>query len=176
LRYDNNSVSPYSPGSNNLALDVGQVFLMGGMGGNYSDAIGTQLHYTYGVSDLFGFDSSLGYSSHSDGGLSMTTLLTGVRMNLAWYDKIVPYMIGGLGFYRPSYTQTISGQSESLSPVLFGVHLGIGGDLELTKQLFFGAALTLHEAFGSQQALPDGTPIEAGGMYMSFLLHAGVTF
>src|SRR4051812_31927177 len=45
--------SPFSPGSNNLAIDLGQVFLMGNLNSNYSDSIGTQLHYTYGVSDLF---------------------------------------------------------------------------------------------------------------------------
>src|SRR6476619_2377286 len=78
-------VSPFSPGSNNLALDVGQVFLMGDLSSRYSDAIGSQLHYTYGVSDLFGFDTSLGYSQHSDGKFSMGTLLTGLRTNLAWY-------------------------------------------------------------------------------------------
>src|SRR6185312_13000179 len=51
-------ISPFSPGSNNLAIDVGQVFLMGGLGDRYANNLGTQLHYTYGVSDLFGFDSS----------------------------------------------------------------------------------------------------------------------
>jgi hypothetical protein len=173
-------VSPFSPGSNNVALDVGQVFLMGDLGSNYSDSIGAQIHYTYGVSELFGFDSSIGYSDHSDGRFSMTTLLTGLRTNLAWYDKVVPYLTFGLGFYRPSYTETLTtltgATSESLSPLLFGVHLGPGVDLELTKQLFFGAALTFHDVFGSRRALPSGTPVNAGGTYTSFLLHAGVTF
>lgn len=148
-------VSPYSPGSNNLALDVGQVFLMGDLTKNYNDSLGTQVHYTYGVSDLFGFDSSLGYSEHSDGRYSMTTLLTGLRMNLSWYDKVIPYAIFGLGFYRPSYkdanaqSPTLldpnpSNSSSSISAVLFGIHAGPGIDLELNKNLFFGASLTLH--------------------------------
>ena len=33
----------------------------------------------------------------------MTTLLTGLRTNLAWYDKVVPYFVFGLGFYSPSF-------------------------------------------------------------------------
>ena len=53
-------VAPYSPGSNNIALDLGQVFLMGNLGDQYSGPFGGQLHYTYGVSDLFGFDGELG--------------------------------------------------------------------------------------------------------------------
>lgn len=174
------SYSPYAPGTSNFALDVGQVFLMGDLGSNYSDSIGAQLHYTYGVSDLFGFDASVGYSDHSDGKFSMTTALAGLRTNLAWYDKVIPYLVFGLGFYRPSYqyfTQSNSTgpNTSSLSPVLFGVHLGPGVDLEVTKQVFFGAALTFHDVFGSTRATPDGFH-SVGGTYTSFLLHAGVTF
>jgi hypothetical protein len=179
-------VSPFSPGSNNLALDLGQVFLMGDLG-QYSDSIGTQLHYTYGVSDLFGFDTSAGYSEHSDGQYSMATLLTGMRLNLSWYDKVVPYAVFGLGFYRPNYRDntassgpTLNGKSSgdpaSVSAVLFGVHLGPGVDLELSKNLFFGAALTFHNMFGTSKTLSNGTPLSVGGTYTSFFLHLGVTF
>ncbi len=172
-----NAVSPFSPGSNNLALDVGQVFLMGNLSSSYSDNIGGQLHYTYGVSDLFGFDSSLGYSEHSDGKFSMTTLLTGLRTNLSWYDKVIPYGVFGLGFYRPSFevSQGINQVPSSVSPVLFGVHLGAGVDLEVTKQLFFGAALTFHDIFGSARMTQNGL-LDVGGTYTSFFVHAGVTF
>lgn len=176
------NVEPFAPGSNNVALDVGQVFLMGDMGSHYSDAIGAQLHYTYGVSDLFGFDSSLGYSDHSDGAFSMTTLLTGLRTNLAWYDKVVPYMIVGLGFYRPSFSiAAIPGsnvEATTIAPILFGVHAGAGVDLELTKKLYFGAALTLHDVFGNTTTTttPSGSPLPVGGTYISFLLHIGTTF
>src|SRR6185312_7270005 len=58
-------ISPYAPGTHNIALDLGQVFLMGDLTKSYSDSLGTQLHYTYGVSDIFCFDSSIGYSEHS---------------------------------------------------------------------------------------------------------------
>ena len=161
-------ISPYSPGSNNIALDLGQVFLMGDLGNQFSDAIGGQLHYTYGVSDLFGFDGSLGYSSHSDGKFSMATALMGLRTNLTYYDRLIPYAIYGLGFYKPSY-------SSSVSPLLFGLHFGLGADLEITHQIFFGAAITLHDVFGNEESTPAG-PISTGGTFASFLLHAGYTF
>lgn len=173
-------VTPFSPGSHNVALDIGQVFLLGDLGSNFTDSIGARLHYTYGVSDLFSFDSSVGYSDHSEGQFSMVSALAGLRTNLAWYDKVVPYLVFGLGFYRPSYSQTIvsNGASinESLSPLLFGVHIGPGVDLELTKSLFFGASLTFHDAFGSMRTFASGNRIDAGGTFTSFLLHAGVTF
>jgi opacity protein-like surface antigen len=176
ISQDNTNLSPFSPGSNNVALDVGQVFLMGDLGNKYSDSIGEQVHYTYGVSDLFGFDSSLGYSSHSDGDFSMVTALTGIRLNLSYYDKIVPYAIGGLGFYKPTYTITgTNGMDTTASTVLFGLHVGAGVDLELTRNLFFGAALTLHDVFGSVQQVNNQT-LAMGGSFASFLIHAGVTF
>jgi opacity protein-like surface antigen len=178
-----NDLSPYAPGSNNLALDLGQVFLMGDLS-KFSDSIGMQIHYTYGVSDVFGFDSSVGYSEHSEGKYSMTTLLSGLRINLSWYDKVVPYAIFGLGFYKPSFqdhtAQPSNGTNNStlpsLSSVLFGVHLGPGIDLELTKNLFFGAGITFHNMFASTKTLANGTVQDIGGTYTSFFLHAGATF
>lgn len=179
-KYDSErfGVSPYSPGSNNIAVDLGQVFLMGDLGSKYSDSIGTQIHYTYGVSELFGFDSSIGFSEHSDGQLSMGTLLTGLRTNLAWYDKVVPYLVFGMGFYKPSYELAAdkNGQINSISPLLFGVHLGPGVDLELTKQIFFGAAVTFHDVFGDTKIASNNQKIEVGGTFTSFFLHAGFTF
>lgn len=170
---DSAPTSPFAPGSNNVALDVGQVFLLGDLGSRYTDNIGTQLHYTYGVSDIFGFDSSFGYSSHADGKFSMVSLLTGLRTNLAWYDKVIPYATFGLGFYKPSYQIT---PTYSESPLLFGVHLGPGVDLELTKQLYFGASLTFNDVFGGSRVLQNGQVMDMGGTYTTFFLHAGVTF
>ncbi|MCM2277108.1 MAG: porin family protein [Oligoflexia bacterium] len=177
LNEDRGAVAPFTPGSNNLSLDVGQIFLMGDLSSNYNDNIGSQLHYTYGVSDLFGFDASLGYSEHSDGAFSMTTLLAGLRTNLAWYDKVVPYAIFGMGFYRPSYQETASNGTNltSIAPVLFGVHLGPGVHLELTRKLFFGASLTFHDVFSTTKITQNG-PRSVGGTFTSFFLNAGVTF
>lgn len=172
-------ISPFSPKSNNLAIDVGQVFLMGDMGANYSDSIGTQLHYTYGVSDIFSFDTSLGYSNHSDGKFSMASGLAGLRTNLAWYDKVVPYAVLGLGFYRPSYQIMNNADGNSIintvSTTLFGVHIGPGVDLEVTQRLFFGASLTFHDVFSTSKPLASGM-VPVGGTYTSFLLHSGITF
>jgi hypothetical protein len=51
----------------------------------------------------------------------------------------------------------------------------VGVDLELTRSLFFGAALTLHDVFGSDQTV-NNTQLAMGGSFASFLIHAGVTF
>ena len=165
------NISPFSPDSHNVAVDIGQVFLMGDLG-KYTDNIGFRGHYTYGVSELFAFDASLGYSSHSDGSFSMITALSGLRMNFAWYDRVIPYAVFGMGFYRPNYKITAA---ESISPLLFGLHLGPGVDLQLSREMFFGAALTFHDMFGTTRLATTG-PVEVGGTFTTFLVHAGMTF
>jgi hypothetical protein len=104
-------------------------------------------------------------------------------MNLSWYDKIIPYIVFGLGFYRPSYkdpTPILSGPAvagmSSISSVVFGVHVGPGIDLELNKNMFFGAAITYHNMFGSTNVLANGSQLYLGGAYTSFFLHLGATF
>jgi hypothetical protein len=171
-RRNSEPASPFAPGTHNLALEVGQSFLMGDLGDKYSDAIRYQAHYTYGVSDIFGFDSALGYASHSSGQYSMTSFMTGLRTNLSWYDKIVPYAIVGLGFYRPSVDVT---PTNSVSSVLFGIHAGPGVSLLLTRDLFFGASLTFHDVFGTTMQTSSG-PVALGGTYTDFLINAGITF
>jgi hypothetical protein len=87
-----------------------------------------------------------------------------------------------MGFYRPSYQESVPGgpgqpaSSSTLAPVLFGVHIGPGVDLELTKQMYFGAALTFHDVFGSVKDDATGLQKDVGGTYASFLLHVGYTF
>ena len=166
-------VAPFSPGSNNIAIGIGQVFLTGALRDRYDDALGLQLHYTYGVSELFGLHSIIGHSTHSDGEYSITTLLAGLRMNLAWFDRIIPHGTFGMGFFRPSHRLS---DTASVSPILFGMHLGAGVDLQLTRQLFFGTTLTLHDIFGTTRQIPGVGPYDVGGTYLSLLLRTGFTF
>lgn len=178
-------LSPFSPGSHNIALDLGQVFLLGDLN-RYADSLGTQVHYTYGVSDLLAFDSSFSYSQHSNGKYSTATLLSGIRLNLSWYDKIIPYIVAGLGFYRPSFQDsTVAPSTNSLgqtvnapnvSAILFGLHAGPGVDLQLSQNMFFGAAATIHTMFSSTQSWANGTQFSAGGTFVSFFLHVGASF
>lgn len=175
IRDDRPTATPFAPGSSNLSLDVGQVFLMGDLGTKYNDSIGTRLHYTYGVSDMFSFDSSFGFSNHSNSKMSMTTLLSGMRMNIAWFDKVVPYIVFGLGFYRPAYDVKSGSTTQAVSPILFGVHLGPGVNLILTKNIFFGASIQFHNMFSTSELLSNGDSVRVGGSFTSFFLNAGLS-
>lgn len=172
--------SPFSPGSHNLAIDVGQMFLMGDLNTRYNDSLGLRLHYTYGVSDLFSFDSFLGYSEHSDAKFVLSYLTSGLRMNLSWYDKLIPYGILGLGFYRPSHVDQSmvikkKSFSQTISSVVFGIHTGGGVDLQLNQRVFFGVALTFHKLFNVERQFANGTPLSLGGTVSSFFVRGGFT-
>lgn len=170
------SHTPYSPGSHNVSLDLGQVFLTGRLGDNYPDSIGGQVHYSYGVSDIFAFDSSAGFSLHKEDNadFSLFSMRSGLRVNLYWFDRIVPYALFGLGFYRPSYE--VPNQKDNFSPILFGIHLGPGVTLALSDRLFFGTSIIIHNIFGSKRRVNDSTKIDTGGMYTAFFINGGVSF
>ena len=176
----NNNPQPFSPGSHNIAIDLGQVMLVGDLS-KFQNNLGAQIHYSYGVSDLFAFDSSIGYSEHmvnplatsaSGDFLSIANLQTGVRTNLNLYDKIIPYASFGVGFYKPSIRLT---QTTDISSILFGLYVGPGVDLQISDRAFFGTSLTLNSIFGST-IIAQGKPIDLGGTYMNFMVHAGVSF
>jgi opacity protein-like surface antigen len=160
---------PFAPDSNNVSLDIGQNFLVGS---DYQDSIGLQGTYTYGVSRLLAFSSALGYSSHSEGAYSKLALTVGPRLNLASYDRIIPYVNGGLGFYHAS--REVSTTS-SISGTMFGVNFGGGADLQLTKETFFGASLAYHELFGTKKDTSIGT-IDLASNYVTFMAHVGYSF
>ena len=165
--------APFAPGTHNLSLGVGQVFLFGGLGNTYENAIGPEIHYSYGVSDLFAFESNFGQHSHSNGGLSIWNLAAGLRTNLMYFDQLVPYANIDLGFYHPSFTYPSGG---SASTTLFGLQLGGGIDLLISSNVFFGAALTYNDMFDSTKKDSNGVSQSLGGSYLSFMIHAGVTF
>ncbi len=176
VRQSRYNLAPFAPESHNVALAVGQVFLMGDLGSRFDDNLGFQIDYTYGVSEIFGFAASLGRSGHDRAlqktGYSQWNLQTGLRTNLTWFDKAVPYAKVGFGFYRPSMGVT---DESTVSSLLFGFHLGGGIDLQLSNEFFFGAGLTFHDIFGTTEQSANG-PIELGGSYATFLVHAGMAF
>jgi len=162
---------PLTPGTHNLSLGVGQIFLMGDLSDKYKNAIGTQLNYTYGVSDLFDFESTFGYSSHSNGDLSLAFLSMGLRSNLIYFDKLIPFFNVDLGFYRPD--ETVS-NDVSVNALLFGLQLGGGIDLLISNKVFFGTRLAFHDMFSSTKDASDGHSYDVGGSFLSFMIHVGV--
>ena len=172
----NQDLSPLAPGTHNLSIGVGQVFLMGNLSNSFDNSLGTQIHYTYGVSDMFSFESDFGYSSHSNsanGNFSLVNLDASLRTNLVYFDQLVPFAAVGFGFYHPSEVLT---NNATLSALLFGLELSGGVDLLLSKKIFFGTRMSYHNMFDTTKIASNGTPLTVGGSFLSFMIHAGVTF
>jgi hypothetical protein len=167
--------NPFAPGTQNLSFGIGQVFLLGNLGNNFDNAIGPELHYDYGVSDLFAFESNFGYAAHSRGSsqLNIWNISAGLRTNLAYFDQLVPYLNADLGFYHPSFTYDNGG---SASTTLFGMQLGAGIDLLISHSVFFGPALTYNNMFDSTKTDSNGVSRSMGGAYVSFMVHAGYSW
>lgn len=165
--------NPFAPGTQNLSIGVGQVFLLGDLGNRYENAIGPEIHYNYGVSDMFAFESNFGYHSHSNGTLSIWNLAAGLRANLMYFDQLVPFANIALGFYHPSFTLP---NTATVSGLLFGLQLGGGVDLMISPRIFFGTRLNYNDMFDSTKKDSNGTSQSLGGSFMSFMIHAGMTF
>jgi hypothetical protein len=167
-------LAPLTPGSHNLSLGIGQIFLTGDLSNAYDNSLGFQAQYTYGVSDLFSFESNFGFSSHSraPATLSMIHLVTGLRSNLIYFDQLVPFLSAGLGFYRPSYGFS---SGANVSGLLFGLNLGTGVDLLISDQFFFGTRLTFHNMFDSTKTDSAAVARNIGGSFMSFMVHVGLS-
>jgi hypothetical protein len=164
---------PFAPNTHNLSLGVGQFFLLGNLSDRYENAIGPELNYTYGVSDLFSFQTHFAYHSHSSGNFSAWNLAAGLRSNLMYFDQLVPFASVGLGFFNPSYTLS---DNATVSGLLFGMQLGTGIDLMISNRVFFGAKMMYHTMFDSSKKDSKGNLQSLGGAFASFTVHAGLTF
>jgi hypothetical protein len=142
---------PFAPDTHNLSIGVGQFFLLGNLASTYENAIGPELNYTYGVSDLFSFETHFAYH----------------------FDQLVPFASVGLGFFNPSYTLA---DSATVSSLLFGMQLGTGIDLMISNRVFFGAKLMYHNMFDSSKRDSKGNLQSLGGAFASFTVHTGLTF
>jgi opacity protein-like surface antigen len=188
---------PFAPESHNVAFNLGQVFLTGDLGQKYADSIGFELQYTYGVSEIFALDASLGWSSHGvdpvkqplnkTASLNMVSLRTGIRAHLSYFDKIIPYVGFGFGFYNISEdfgaaTQGVSlaptnnASNNSISALQFGMHVGPGVTLLLSKNMFFGSQITYSNIFTSTKEDNAGALRQVGGAYLGFMINGGMTF
>jgi hypothetical protein len=90
-----------------------------------------------------------------------------------YFDQLVPFATVGMGFYSPSYTYSNGSTASSL---LFGMQMGSGIDLLISNAVFFGAKLNYNTMFNSTKTASDGVSRNLGGAYLSFMVHAGMTF
>jgi hypothetical protein len=158
-----------------VGIGIGQTFIEGDFDDYGDDQITLDLLYNYSASHSFDLLIDLHYSKHSfrTEYVRLMGLTAGIKGKFFNFDAFSPYLLGGLGFYSPKVKRTINNQLlESESKVVFGTHIGVGGDLRLNKRVTMGILAQYHNPFDVKQEL--GPEVE--GSYFKLLITALYSF
>ena len=171
--YDNAIVGTLK--NHSLGLGIGQTFLIGDFSDHGEDKITLDLFYTYSASYSFDFVVNLHYSTHEmrNQEISIPGIAFAVKAKAFQFDQFTPYILGGLGFYRPQATRVQNNMTqETESKFTFGTNLGVGFDLRLNDKVSFGLLFHYHNPFDVDQDL--GEPLE--GSYSKLMIVSSYTF
>lgn len=158
-----------------LAIGIGQTFLFGEFKQRGEDSITADFYYTYSASYSFDMFTNFHYSKHSFGNSYVTLpgLVAGIKARMFNFDSFSPYLLGGLGFYRPKVKRPIDGELvTSKSKLTFGFNFGGGVDLRLNEHYSVGLLAHYHNPFDVRQTV--GTDIE--GSYFKLMMMGSYTF
>ena len=161
-----------APGDNAVGLMVGQVWPAGEIGEDVDGAVAPGIFYEYAASDIFSVYASALHSSHTDGALKLTSTNLGIKANLFYLDKLSPYALLGAGLYFVN-KQVGAERAEKTN---FGLHLGLGAELDLSELFFMGLEFDVHNLFSSTANLPVQGRTEISGRWSGFFLRGGVRF
>lgn len=158
-----------------IGVGVGQTFLRSDLSDNGNDKITPDLYYNYSASYSFDFVANLHYSKHSY--LNREAVAKGLALAIKGkgfqLDAFSPYVLGGFGFYLPSVKRIENGvPTETRTQLVFGVNVGVGGELRLNDEVTVGVIAHYHDPFDVRQDI--GAKLEAS--YMKLLLIASYTF
>lgn len=158
-----------------VALGIGQTFLFGEFKERGEDSITADIYYNYSASYSFDMFSNFHYSKHTFGSSYVTLpgLVAGIKARMFNFDSFSPYLLGGLGFYRPKVKRPVDGEMvTSKAKLTFGFNFGAGVDLKLNEHYSVGLVAHYHNPFDVRQE--TGTDIE--GSYFKLLMLAAYTF
>lgn len=173
-----NSSDRNIPGSNinahSFGIGLGETFLAGNFRKHGEDSITFDGYYDYSASYTFDLLVNAHYSKHSNQEEYVTTqgAVLSIKTKLYQFDAFSPFVLGGLGFYRPKVKRYISPNSsdktliESEGKTAFGMNLGLGADLKLNNLFSVGVIGHYHNPFDIKQN--NGPDVE--GSYFKLLL------
>ena len=129
-----------------LGIGLGQTFVRGDLGKHGQDQITADIFYNYSVSYSFDLMLNLHYSEHDFARrqAKLQGLAVGIKAKLYEFDSFNPFFIGGFGFYGPKIRDELA---KSPSEVVFGIHLGGGGELILNRRFSLGLLAHYHNPF-----------------------------
>jgi opacity protein-like surface antigen len=159
-------------GDHSVGLTIGQSWPAGEIGQGLDGALTGGLFYEYAASDVFSVYASGLRGSYNEGALKLTSTNVGIKANLFYIDKLSPYAMLGAGLY---FVDKQYG-SERAEKTNFGLHLGLGAELDLSEMFFMGLEFDVHNLFSSTVNLPIRGRTEISGRWSGFFLRGGVRF
>ncbi|MCK5883257.1 MAG: outer membrane beta-barrel protein [Bacteriovoracaceae bacterium] len=174
----NNPSTPSPKGElkrHTLGIGLGQTSLFGEFKDRGEDQITADLYYTFSASHSFDMFANLHYSKHDyrSNYVTIPGLTTGIKARLFQFDAFSPYVLGGMGFYRPKMKRTVEGKIQTTeAKITFGLNAGAGADLRLDEHFSVGVIAHYHNPFDVSQ--DEGTDLE--GSYFKLLMLGYYTF
>ncbi len=161
-------------GEHSVGLMVGQVWPAGEIGRDVDGTVAPGVCYEYGASDVFSLYSQAVFASHNEGALKTTSTNLGIKAHLVFYDKLAPYVLVGAGLYFVD--KGMSSPVERASKTVFGFHLGLGAELDITEMFFVGLEFDIHSLFAGTAITASTRRVEISGRWTGFFLRGGVRF
>jgi hypothetical protein len=158
-----------------IGIGIGQTFVAGDFDNTGEDQITWDLLYAYSASYSFDLLANFHHSKHKFASqfTQLTSLNLGIKSKFYQIDSFSPFAVGGFGFYAPKVKRLVNNQLlESKTKVVFGYHVGIGGDLKLNEKVSIGLMAQYHNPFDVKQEV--GPEVE--GRYYKLLITALYTF
>lgn len=158
-----------------LGVGIGQTFLQRKFDRHGDDRVTGDIYYNYAASHSFDFVMNTHMSSHSSNGekLNLFGLNASIKSKFFDFDNFAPYLLGGLGFYRPKATRNTGAELvETRGKYTFGFNLGAGVDLRLNENYLVGIIGHFHKPFKVEQ----DNQADLKGSYFKLLLLIMYTF
>ncbi len=158
-----------------LGIGLGQTFLFGEFKDRGEDKITADLYYTFSASHSFDMFANFHYSKHDyrSNYVTIPGLTAGIKARLFQFDAFAPYVLGGMGFYRPKMKRSVDGEMQTTeAKITFGVNFGAGADLRLDDHFSVGVIGHYHNPFDVSQ--DQGTDVE--GSYFKLMMMGYYTF
>ncbi len=162
-------------GDHSAGLLVGQTWSAGEIGkGIEGGSVAPGLIYEYAASEVFSVYAQAVRSEHGEGALRVFSTTAGIKAHLVYYDKLAPFVLVGAGLYfvRKNFTAP----DESAKKTVFGFHLGLGADLDISERFFAGLQFDIHSLFAGTAIMPSTRRAEISGRMTGFFLRGGVRF
>lgn len=179
-----NAFAEHREGQSSVGLQGGQVNLGGEVASQYNNALGWGLYYQYATSPKLWFEMSYLNSKHTGSANGQTLSMTQYDFAgsmLYYFDDFYafyPYVKGGVDFVLHA-PQDVAGTFanrtyDSING--FGLSFAVGGEFEVTTNMFVGLDLTYHNIFDVAAAAPGNPNAKAIQNFTTLMARVGFKF